>query len=229
MSTSHQKTAQISTPWEVFKPYLAYLIMFLGMGLISGSIVHVAQEEGRMYAVVLMGVGAFLFALGSIMNEVLFKTGLLGDTPVRYVVLALLLAIGIGMVSGSTQHFFDTPIYASYLAPLGIFLSSLAFAIRQGYILHKKNWMVMIVGGVAFALVFHLVLNAYAKTLPITQGHHGSSQTVQHMDGDGGHHADVDGAAASAKLNVLPAPLVVPPVAEKMHADGHTDADHKKH
>ncbi|MBC7735683.1 MAG: hypothetical protein H7245_00275, partial [Candidatus Saccharibacteria bacterium] len=118
MSTQTAKNQiNVTTPWEVFKPYVSYLTMFLGMGLISGSVVHAAQEEMRLYALSLMGIGAVLFSLGSYLNEVLFKTGIMGDTVLKYVLLSLLLAIGVGFVSGSTQHFFDTPIFASYLAP----------------------------------------------------------------------------------------------------------------
>ena len=165
----------VTTPWEVFKPYFSYLIMFLGMGLISGSVVHAAQEEMRLYALTLMGIGAVLFSLGSYLNEVLFKTGIMGDTVLKYVLLSLLLAIGVGFVSGSTQHFFDTPIFASYLAPTGIFISSVAFALRQGFVLHRKSWIFLIVLGLAFAIVFHFALLTYAKTLTVSIGHHGES------------------------------------------------------
>ena len=173
------------TPWEVFKPYFSYLIMFLGMGLISGSVVHAAQEDMRQYALALMGIGAVLFALGSYLNEVLFKTGILGDNVLRYVLLSLLLAIGVGMVSGTMQHFFDTPVFASYLAPIGIFISSVAFAIRQGFVLHCKNWMFLIVLGLAFATVFHFFLRTYAETLSVSVGHHGEA-TEMNSEGDHG-------------------------------------------
>lgn len=186
-----------TTPWEVFKPYLSYLLMFLGMGLISGSIVHAAQEDIRQYALVLMGVGAVMFALGSYLNEVLFKTGILGDDILKYVLLSLLLAIGIGMVSGSMQHFFDTPIFASYIAPIGIFLSSLTFAIRQGYVLHRKNWVFLIVLGLVFASLLHVVLLTYARTLPVSAGHHGEA-TVTTPDNHGAEMiADHDAATGT--------------------------------
>lgn len=190
----------VTTPWEVFKPYLSYLIMYLGMGLISGSIVHAAQEDMRQYSFTLIGVGAILFALGSYLNEVLFKTGILGDNILKYLSLSLLLALGTGMVSGSTQHFFDTPVFASYLAPLGIFLSSLAFAIRQGYVLHRRSWMFLIVLGVAFAVVLHLVLRTYAGTLPVSTGHHGeAAETTSEGDHDHGVGVvDAHDAAAEA-------------------------------
>lgn len=170
--TNHNK---ISTPWEVFKPYFSYLVMFLGMGLISGSVVHAAQEEMRLYALTLMAIGAILFSLGSYLNEVLFKTGILGHNVLRYVILSLLLAIGVGLVSGSTQHFFDTPVFASYLAPIGVFISSVAFAIRQGFVLRTKSWIFLIVLGLAFASVLHLVLLTYANSLTVSAGHHGET------------------------------------------------------
>ena len=179
MSADVQSTEMdFITPWEVFKPYFAYLVMFLGMGLISGSTVHAAQEEMRQYAFTLMAIGAGLFALGSYLNEVLFKNGTLGFNVLKYVVLSLLLAIGIGMVSGSTQHFFDTPVFASYLAPIGIFISSFAFSIRQGYVLQRKTWVLLIVLGLAFAAVFHMALLTYAETLPVTAGHHGEDTEI---------------------------------------------------
>ncbi len=177
-------------PWEVFKPYFSYLTMFLGMGLISGSIVHAAQPDMRTYALVLMAIGAVLFAFGSYLNEVLFKTGILGDSVVKYVSVSLLLAVGIGMVSGAAQHFYDTPIFASYIAPIGVFVSSLAFAIRQGYVLHRRNWMMMIVAGLAFATVFHLGLRTYAETLPVSAGHHGGTVAMTTTGGHGHSHGE---------------------------------------
>ena len=174
----------LTTPWEVFKPYFSYLVMFLGMGLISGSVVHAAQADMRAYALILMGIGAVLFSVGSYLNEVLFKTGILGDNILRYVILSLLLAIGVGFVSGSMQHFFDTPIFASYLAPIGIFISSVAFAVRQGFALHSKSWIFLIALGLVFAIVFHLLLLTYAKTLPVSAGHHGEGSE---LPSEGGH------------------------------------------
>ncbi|MGX9857563.1 hypothetical protein ACR03S_19425 (plasmid) [Limimaricola variabilis] len=183
-------------PWEVFKPYFSYLTMFLGMGLISGSIVHAAQPDMRAYALGLMAIGAVLFAFGSYLNEVLFKTGILGDSVVKYVLVSLLLAVGIGMVSGAAQHFNDTPIFASYSAPIGVFISSLAFAIRQGYVLHRQSWFMMILAGLAFAMVFHLGLRAYAESLPVSQGHHGQSTAMAHAGEGEAAHVDAHGSTA---------------------------------
>ena len=42
--TLHHADKMYDNPIEVAKPYFSYIAMFVGMGLISGSIVHAAQE-----------------------------------------------------------------------------------------------------------------------------------------------------------------------------------------
>ena len=45
--TLHNPNKTIDSPIEITKPYLAYVAMFVGMGLISGSIVHAEQAFER--------------------------------------------------------------------------------------------------------------------------------------------------------------------------------------
>lgn len=174
--TLHHADQMYDNPIEVTKPYLSYIAMFVGMGLISGSIVHAAQEGIFNRSIILMGVGVVLFSIGSFINEVIFKTGNIEREGVlRYILFSLFLAMGVGMISGSTQHFFDTPVYASYLMPIGVFLSSLAFALRNNYELSRVTWVKLIVTGLVFAAVLFYALNTYAKSLPVsTGGHHGA-------------------------------------------------------
>ena len=177
--TLHHADQMYDNPIEVAKPYASYLAMFVGMGLISGSIVHAGQAEMLKQAIVLIVIGMFLFAIGSYVNEVIFKTGNVEKEGItRYIIFSLFLAMGVGMISGSTQHFFDTPIYASYLMPIGVFLSSLAFALRNNYELSKATWIKLIAVGLVFAAVLFYALNTYAKSLPVsTGGHHGEQAT----------------------------------------------------
>ena len=177
--TLHHADKMYDNPIEVAKPYFSYIAMFVGMGLISGSIVHAAQEGIFNRSIFLMGIGVILFSIGSFINEVIFKTGNIEREGVlRYILFSLFLAMGVGMISGSTQHFFDTPIYASYLMPIGVFLSSLAFALRNNYELSKATWGKLIAAGLIFAGVLFYGLNTYAKSLPVsTAGHHGAQAT----------------------------------------------------
>lgn len=208
--TLHHANQKYDSPIEVAKPYASYLAMFVGMGLISGSIVHAGQAAMRTQAFVLIAIGMVLFGIGSYVNEVIFKTGNVAKEGIfRYILFSLFLAMGIGMISGATQHFFDTPIYASYLAPAGVFISSLAFALRNNYELSRATWVKLIVAGLVFAGVFFALLNGYAKNLPVVDGHHGAAEVVAPHVEDG-HTTDA----------------VIAPA--KTHNDGHTDADHQK-
>ncbi len=154
-----------------------------------------------------------LFAVGSYINEAIYKTGnneaiyktgnneviyktgnIEKEGIVRYIILSLFLAMGVGMISGSTQHFFDTPVYASYLMPAGVFIASLAFALRNNYELSKKTWTKLLVAGVVFAAVLFAILNSYAKSIPTSEVHgHGAASIVSdqksHAEPDT-HHGD---------------------------------------
>ena len=171
----------------------------------------------RTQAMVLIAIGMVLFGIGSYVNEVIFKTGNIAKEGIfRYILFSLFLAMGIGMISGATQHFFDTPVYASYLAPAGVFISSLAFALRNNYELSRTTWAKLIVAGVIFAGVFFTLLNGYAKSLPVAEGHHGAAEAVVPHDET---NTMPEGMAMPSTPNAMPV---------KTHSDGHTDADHQK-
>jgi hypothetical protein len=92
--------------------------------------------------------------------------------------------MGVGMISGSTQHFFDTPIYASYLMPIGLFIASLAFALRNNYELSRMTWTKLLIAGVVVAAVLFFSLNTYGKSLGAPDGHaHGSESELSHDEG----------------------------------------------
>ena len=218
----NNKGAMYDNPIEVVKPFASYLAMFVGMGLISGSVVHAGQAAMFKQASILIVIGMVLFAVGSYINEVVFKTGDIERSGVpRYIFLSLFLAMGVGMISGSTQHFLDTPIYASYLMPMGIFVASLAFAFRNNYVLSRATWIKLLVVGVIFAAVLFYGLNSFAKSLAPSTGHHGeaSSETITHDDTAVGTHtegeAHLDGDTHSE------AEVVTEEPAAHVEGDGH--------
>ena len=49
----------------------------------------------------------------------------------RYVGWSVVLSIGLGMLSGSIQHFIDFPHYAAALIPLGVIVSLVAYMGRE--------------------------------------------------------------------------------------------------
>jgi hypothetical protein len=106
--------------------YGQYVALFVGAGLISGSVVHFPLAPTR-YAII-GGVGAAIFALASVLGE---RAGKDAAGLVRLALSSLALALGIGMMSGSVQHFQDIPDRAARLIPIGLLLSAAAFVVRN--------------------------------------------------------------------------------------------------
>ena len=177
----------------LFAQYGKYVALFVGAGLISGSVVHFPLAPVR-YAII-GAVGALLFAIASVVTE-------FGDRDplrlLRVAVSSLALALGIGMISGSIQHFMDIPDRAALLIPLGVVLSLAAFGIRHTLRLKRSDlalivpWLII---GV-FALGFGLgKLADVAEAQGGGAGHgHGSSATDEH----GGGADDPHGATGKA-------------------------------
>ncbi len=179
----------------LFSQYGKYVALFVGAGLISGSVVHFPLAPAR-YAII-GAVGALVFAIASVVSE-------LGDRDplrlTRVAVSSLALAVGIGMISGSIQHFMDIPERAALLIPLGVVLSLAAFGIRHGLRLKRTDlalivpWLIIAV----FALGFGLgKLADVAKASGGGTGHgHESGTTDGHGGGATDGHGGTDKGAA---------------------------------
>ena len=118
-------------------PYIVYVMFFLGMGLISGGIVHMPLDPHKNTLV--LSIGICVFVIASLLNEtVIDKKDLSFLSTIRLVVFSLLLSVGIGMISGGIQHFEDVLDYAGYLIPGGIMLSLIGFLFKNNIKLHIK-------------------------------------------------------------------------------------------
>jgi uncharacterized membrane protein HdeD (DUF308 family) len=215
--------------WEtIIAPFLTYICLFVGMGLVSGSIVHLGAPEVSRY-ITIGCVGMVLFVVGSYVQEALLNSdNLRQEGAVKYILYSLLLAIGVGMMSGGTQHFLDFPLYAKYLLPVGFVLALAAYVLRNNLSLSFKGWSVLIAGALGIAIPTFLGLNAYAQSLPAGSGH-------QH--GDGGH-GDGGAIVEQAAPNERSVPAAKSPGAASKSVDSKdsksTDApgaehDHKGH
>ena len=111
---------------EVVERYGQYVALFVGAGLISGSVVHFPLAPVR-YAVI-GTVGAVVFAIASVLSD---RAGKDAAGVARLAISSLALALGIGMISGSIQHFQDIPQRAAELIPIGLALSVAAFVVRN--------------------------------------------------------------------------------------------------
>lgn len=118
-----------SSKVRVLRPYLVYVLLFVGAGMVSGGVVHYPLNE-NFYGI-LAALGGIVFAFGSLANELLSGKGLPRPAALfSLIVTSLLLSFGIGMLSGGIQHFTDFPARAAVLVPLGITLSFIAFCIK---------------------------------------------------------------------------------------------------
>ncbi|WP_271813752.1 YncE family protein [Clostridium beijerinckii] len=161
----------IKETWkEALFPYLVYVMFFLGMGLISGGIVHMPLDPRKNLIVLSIGMGVFVIA--SLLNEtVIDKKDLSIMSTIRLVVFSLLLSVGIGMISGGIQHFEDVLDYAGYLIPGGILISLIGFLFKNSIKLSAKKAipLFIIVLSLLFSLSFSL--KNIAENMPEAGGH----------------------------------------------------------
>lgn len=118
-----------STRISVLRPYLIYVILFVGAGMVSGGVVHYPLNENFYGTLAIFG--GVVFALGSVASEFLSGNGLPKfPALVRLIAVSLMLSFGIGMLSGGIQHFTDFPTRAAILIPAGITLSFFAYCLK---------------------------------------------------------------------------------------------------
>lgn len=164
-------------------PFVTYVFLFVGTGFISGAVVHSGDVEAlyRYWAIGVVGV--FLFVLGSYVQEVIYnKKNLKEEGVLPFLFFSLLLSLGIGMISGGTQHFVDFPQYASFLIPAGIVIALIAFTLKNNIHLTQSKWASMLVTAVLGAGVLWGGLTSFAATLPESTGH-GHGTTMNQMNG----------------------------------------------
>jgi hypothetical protein len=157
--------------WARWRPFLATFAYFLGIGFLSGSIVHF--PVGPVKFGIIAAVGVLLFVAGSILQR---KLGL-AQAPEggwgRFIAGSAALSVGIGMVSGGVQHFTDFPGYAAALVPAGIVLAVASFAFRERFPADRHAAFAAAAVFVFAALLF-VGLRGYAARLgPSSEDGHG--------------------------------------------------------
>jgi uncharacterized protein (DUF305 family) len=146
--------------------YLSYLALFVGTAFISGAIVHSGNVNEIPKYIVIGLIGLSLFVAGSFVQETIInKNSLQGTKLVKFLFFSLLLSVGIGMIGGGVQHFTDFPVYSSFLIPLGVLLSLIAFLLKNSYSISSKVWVLTLSGFALFSLILNIGLGAYANSL----------------------------------------------------------------
>jgi hypothetical protein len=162
--------------------YFSYLALFVGTGFISGSIVHSGNIEELPKYIWIGLIGTILFIAGSFYQE--FTNNINKTNQVSkpiFLFISLILSIGIGMISGGTQHFTDFPAYSSILIPLGLIVSFLAFKFKNKSVIDKSFYILFSLLLISAILLF-LGLNSYAKTISATNVHNHSEGNSKEME-----------------------------------------------
>ncbi len=142
---------------NIIYKYLVYVVYFLGIGMTSSGIVLMPFNYVRYSIVLIIGLGLFL--AGSLFNEVVIDKHSLSLTEsIKLTSLSLILALGIGMISGGISHYKESPVYVSYLIPLGIFLSFISYNIKMNYIFFIEKKFKILIGISIFSLLVYFIL-----------------------------------------------------------------------
>ncbi len=147
------------------KKYIIYLLKYLGVALIAGSVVHVGTlENGTARYAVLGIIGLVLMLIGNI-----FEAKLNGEkVNLKYLIVITGLSLATGFFSGGIQHYFDNPGYAGYLLAIGLFFSYITFFIRDKIKLYLKYILII-------AIISGLIIIGSSFIRPgVTADHHGT-------------------------------------------------------
>jgi hypothetical protein len=117
---------------DILRSYALYVALYLGVALAGGSIVHLPLDPARYLLLGVIGIAVFILASVADARQ-RHAAGLEGPGGGlgSFVGWSVLLSIGLGMLSGSIQHFLDFPHYATVLLPLGVIVSLAAYMGRE--------------------------------------------------------------------------------------------------
>jgi hypothetical protein len=150
---------------RVLRPFLVYVLLFVGAGMVSGGVVHYPLNE-NFYGILAV-LGGMVFVIGSLANEALSGKGLpKAGALISLIVTSLLLSFGIGMLSGGIQHFTDFPSRTAILVPLGISLSFIAYCFKSN--LFQRNSIKKV--SIAGVLILGIAVSSLAVLTNIADG-----------------------------------------------------------
>jgi hypothetical protein len=156
--------------------FSSHLLRYVGVGLISGSIVHAGTLGGsnsRYTTLIICGIVAF--AVGVFLEERERLAEVLGP----YVALSVIVSVGTGMIGGGIQHFTDGPNFAAILIPLGFCIALLSYMFRDYRTMFSLRYVCVItLGSVLAWLVFQQV----AQLVPAENHRSGEVVGTEHRE-----------------------------------------------
>lgn len=151
--------------------FLIHICKYLGIALVSGSIVHAGALGGNIHKyVVLIAIGIFLTVLGNYL-EYKVKNIKVGA---NIFLLAILLSFGTGMLSGGIQHYSDNTAYGAILLSLGLILTFISLAYKDfANAVSKKSISIIAI----ISIILYLILSTVGASLvsKLSSDGHGDS------------------------------------------------------
>lgn len=147
------------------KKYIIYLLKYLGVALIAGSVVHVGTLHNGTTRYIVLGIVGLLFML---VGNVLEAKQNGEKINFRYLMIITGLSLATGFFSGGIQHYLDNPGYAGYLLATGLVFSYITFFMRDRIKLFLRNLAVVLIISVAIIAISSSI------TPNPTADHHGT-------------------------------------------------------
>ena len=132
--------------------FFSHMARYVGVGLISGSVVHAGTLGGASSKyITLIIMGALLFSVGTMIQHKGEKINKL----LSYVLISVIISFGTGMVSGATQHYLDSPSFGAVLLSLGLLIAYVSFVwqeYRHSFTIKRILLAILVTFGIWFAL-----------------------------------------------------------------------------
>jgi len=158
--------------------FIIHLCKYLGIGLLSGSIVHAGTLGGNnIKYIVLISFGILLTVVGNYL-EYKLKNIKVGS---KLLFLTIGLAFGTGMLSGSIQHYLDNPMYGAVLFSIGLVLAFVTLAYKDYY--NEKHIKSIIFILVISFISYVILANIIPKFIPQSfLSKHNHSNKYEHSE-----------------------------------------------
>jgi len=139
------------------KKYLVYLAKYLGVALISGSVVHIGtlNSSGATRYAILMIVGVVLMLIGNISEAK--QIGVKINS--KFLLIIVSLSIATGFLSGGVQHYLDNPVYAGYLLAIGVVVAYITFFLKDGITIKTKDVFIVILIAITILFVSYFLMS----------------------------------------------------------------------
>ena len=148
------------------KSFASHILRYVGVGLISGSIVHAGTLGGDISRyLILIALGIIAFTVGTYLEN----ENKIDKKFISFILISIIVSIGTGMVSGGTQHYLDGPVFASIILPIGLLISYVAYLCRD---FRDKVSVKRIVVAILLTSLLGIGLYTTAHQMPELEEHH---------------------------------------------------------